>query len=239
MINALKKYGKRQSFQPNALSIFLNPFYFIRKGLYKGIKKNAVKLKGKLLDFGCGRKPYRNLFNVDEYIGLDIEVSGHDHKESEVDVYYDGKEIPFNAETFDALFCSEVLEHVFNIDEVLAEIHRVLKKGGKGLFTIPMAWGEHEQPYDFARYTSFGIKAIFERNGFKIRTIEKSNHFTEALFQMWTSYLFELFNGKNRFLNTFLTILIISPFNVLGILITNLLPKKKEYYNNLIVLVEK
>ena len=47
-----------------------------------------------MLDFGCGQKPYESLFSVEEYVGLDIEVSGHDHTNSKVDTYYDGKNIP-------------------------------------------------------------------------------------------------------------------------------------------------
>jgi len=52
-------------------------------------------LSGKLLDFGCGRKPYKHLFSFDEYIGLDIVESGHNHEDEEIDVYYDGTKIPF------------------------------------------------------------------------------------------------------------------------------------------------
>ncbi len=235
IINTLKK----QSFQPNLLSVFINPFFFIRRGLYKGIKRLAPRLDGKLLDFGCGRKPYRNLFNVKEYIGLDIEVSGHDHKESEIDVFYDGKVIPFDDNTFDSVFCSEVLEHVFNLDDVLKEINRVMKVKGQLLVTIPFAWGEHEQPFDFARYTSFAAKDIFERNGFDVIEINKSNHFAEALFQMWTLYLFTLFQSKNRIWNTLMTILLIAPFNILGLILMLIMPRRHDYYNNLIVLVSK
>lgn len=237
--NSLIQYGKRQSFQPNLLSLFINPFFFIRRGLYRGIKKNATSLSGRLIDFGCGRKPYRNLFQVDEYIGIDIEVSGHNHEESEVDVFYDGKTVPFDDNNFDALFCSEVIEHVFNVDEVLPEMHRVLKPGAKALFTIPLAWGEHEQPFDFARYTSFGIKSILERHGFEIIQIDKSNHFAEALMQLWTAYIFTLIKSENRILNSLLTLIFISPFNFIGFLLSPIFPKSYDYYNNLIILAQK
>ena len=106
--NFIVRLLERQSFQPNLLSVFINPFFFIRKGLYRQIKRNSGYLHGEMIDFGCGRKPYRNLFNVDKYVGVDIEVSGHEHKNSEVDVFYDGKSLPFQSETFDTFFCSEV-----------------------------------------------------------------------------------------------------------------------------------
>jgi ubiquinone/menaquinone biosynthesis C-methylase UbiE len=158
---------KKQSFQPNALNLFINPFFFIRRGLNKQIRKNSHALTGEMLDFGCGRKPYKNLFKVSKYVAVDIEVSGHSHKNSEVDVFYNGENLPFPNEVFGSLFCSEVLEHVFNLEGILSELHRVLKKGAQGLITTPFALPEHEVPYDFARYTSFGIKAILERNEFK------------------------------------------------------------------------
>src|SRR5688572_6641554 len=100
MVNFLKK----QSFQPSIFSLFINPLYFIRSCLYKNIKKKAPLLKGKLMDFGCGRKPYEALFNVNEYIGIDVEKSGHNHKLSKVDFYYDGKTIPFQNDYFDSVF---------------------------------------------------------------------------------------------------------------------------------------
>ena len=52
-----------------------NAFYFIRKGLYKKIKQYAPELQGKLMDFGCGSKPYQSLFtNAAEYIGVDFRL---------------------------------------------------------------------------------------------------------------------------------------------------------------------
>ena len=235
----LIEYGKRQSFQPNLLSIFLNPFFFIRRALFKKIKQYAPLLQGKMMDFGCGRKPYRNLFEVQEYIGVDIAVSGHSHQESEVDVFYDGKTLPFESETFDSVFSSEVFEHIFNLEEMLPEIRRVMKPGGIALFSVPFAWAEHEIPFDFARYTSFGFRHILEKNGFKILKAEKTGHFAEALWQLWILYIFSLFQTRNRLLNTLLTLVFISPLNLLGLLVTFILPRNHDLFFNNVMLVQK
>ena len=56
--------------------------------------------------------------------------------------------------------CNQVLEHVFNPDDFVREIARVLKPGGALLLTVPFVWNEHEQPYDYARYSSFGLRAF-------------------------------------------------------------------------------
>ena len=63
-----------------------------------------------MLDFGCGSKPYKNLFKVKEYVGLDTEESGHNHRNEEIDVLYNGKQIPFVDNSFDSLFSSQVFK---------------------------------------------------------------------------------------------------------------------------------
>ena len=107
-----------------------------------------------MIDIGCGNKPYKNLFkHCKSYIGLEIESEN----KNSADFTYDGKNFPFEDETFDSAVCSEVLEHVFEPNQFLKEVNRVLKKNGLIILTLPFFWDEHEQPYDYARYTSFGL----------------------------------------------------------------------------------
>jgi len=234
----LISFLKQQSFQPGPLSIFINPFFFIRRSLFKNIKRFAPLLNGKLLDFGCGRKPYENLFSVKEYIGVDIEKSGHDHSLSRVDVYYDGEHIPFPDGSFDSLFCSEVFEHVFVPEPLLREINRVLKSEAVGLITVPFCWNEHELPFDYARYTSVGLQALLERCGFKVLQIEKSGNFAKVNFQLWALYFFELFKRFGR-VGYVVSLIFIVPINVFGSIISLVLPRNKSMYFNSIMVVEK
>lgn len=236
--NLIVSYFKKQSFKPGPLAIFFNPFYFIRSSLFHNIQDTAKHLKGKLLDFGCGRKPYEHLFNVCEYIGVDVEESGHDHKSSKVDVYYDGKHLPFEDESFDSLFCTEVLEHLFDPDESLAEMYRVLKFNGRLLLTVPFAWNEHEVPYDFARYTSFGIIHLLEKHGFTIIEEKKSGNFIRVIWQLWSLYIFELFKRFNK-TGYILSLIFIAPLNLLGVIILPLMPVNNSLFFNNIVLAEK
>jgi SAM-dependent methyltransferase len=125
-------------------------------------------------------------------VGVDIEVSGHQHLGEEfnkIDIFYDGKTIPVANETFDSVFCSEVFEHIFNLPEILAEINRVSKKGALVLITVPFAWEEHEIPYDFGRYTSFGIKHLLAEKGFE--TIELRNQ--DTLWKLFGNFLLVIF----------------------------------------------
>ena len=155
-IKSLKSRIKKEQFQPTLFGLIINPVYIVHSGLFKYINKFAPQMKGSVLDFGCGSKPYENLFiNSDEYIGCDIEVSGHDHHDSNIDYFFDGKKLPFANDRFDSVVSFEVLEHVFNLPEILQEINRVTKTSGTFLISVPFAWHEHEAPYDFGRYTSF------------------------------------------------------------------------------------
>ncbi|HKC36664.1 MAG TPA: methyltransferase domain-containing protein [Chitinophagaceae bacterium] len=236
--NKITNHLKYQSFQPGIFSLFINPFFFIRSAYYKNIKRFIPRLNGKLLDFGCGRKPFENLFTVEKYVGVDLQNTGHDHKNSKVDVYYDGKHLPFENESFDSLFCGEVLEHIFVPDEILPEINRVLKPGAKALITVPFSWNEHESPYDYARYSSFGIKHLLEKNGFKIIEHKKSGNFARVNFQNWALYFFELFKkwGKAGYI---LSLVFIIPINIIGSLLLIIMPKNETLYFTNIILAEK
>lgn len=140
------------------------PAYLTRRRLYEGITRQAGRMTGKMLDFGCGSKPYKSLFtNVQQYVGLDFENLGHSHANEQIDFFYDGKNIPFSDETFDSVFTSEVFEHVFNLEQIIPEIYRVIKKGGNILITCPFAICEHETPNDYARYSSYGLKHLMEK----------------------------------------------------------------------------
>jgi len=235
----ITNYIRKQSFAPGITGLFVNPFFFIRRALFLNIKSMAPELSGKLLDFGCGRKPYEQLFTVDQYIGIDLEETGHEHTLSKVDVYYDGQTIPFPDEHFDSIFCSEVFEHIFNLNEILIEIKRVLKKEGKILITVPFCWHEHEVPYDFGRYTSFGIKSILEKNGFEIIHNKKSGNFIKVNFQLWALYFHSIISLKQKGLSFIIKMIFIIPINILGSIFSPFFPKDSTLYFNNIVLAKK
>ena len=108
------------------------------------------------------------LLKVESYIGVDYKIEGREEGQKEVDVFYDGKTIPFKDAEFDSLLSTEVLEHVFNIDELLLEFNRVLKINGQAIITTPFMWEEHEMPYDFARYTTPALEYLYQKHGFEI-----------------------------------------------------------------------
>lgn len=195
-------------------------------------------MQGELLDVGCGVKPYRCLFNSPRYIGLDID-SELTRKRGIADVFYDGAHFPLRDGEFESVLCNQVLEHVFTPDAFLQEVHRVMRPGGKLLLTVPFLWDEHEQPFDYARYSSFGLRALLERNGFRIIEHRKLLADASVLFQLGIAYLWKVFPGTSPMRNLFFTAVFVAPLTLLGILAGCLLPRNPDLFLDQLVVAEK
>lgn len=236
MIETIKKVIQSEKFHPTILSLFINNNFLIRKSLRKAIDKNKNYLKGNLIDFGCGTKPYKKLLlKVDNYIGVDYKIEGREESQKKVDVFYDGKTIPFKDGEFDSLLSTEVLEHVFNIDELLLEFNRVLKINGHAIITTPFMWEEHEMPYDFARYTTPGLEYLYQKHGFEVVHKYKTGNQIEIVFQFGINYFKNII--PNNIFKQLLLVPFIFTFNTLGILFSFILPTDKTaYFNNIFIL---
>jgi SAM-dependent methyltransferase len=234
----LRGIYNRIAFFPGVLGLFINPFYFARKGLAKHVADLANRITGKTLDIGCGNKPYAHLYGSDEYVGLEIDTP-QNRASKRADYYYDGNRFPFADASFDSAVANEVFEHVFNPDQFLSEVVRVLKSEGMVLLTMPFVWDEHEQPYDFARYSSFGIKSILEKHGFEIIEQRKSMDDIRVIFQLLNAYLYKKTVTNNAGLNLFITLILMAPFNILGELLSFITPRNPDLYLDNIVLARK
>jgi len=236
ILKQIKRLIQREKFHPTLLSFFINNNFLIRKSIRNSIIKYNSYLSGSLLDFGCGTKPYKKLFlNVDSYIGVDYKIEGREEKQKEVDFFYDGKTIPFKDQEFDSILSTEVLEHVFNIDEILCELNRVLKLNGQAIITTPFMWEEHEMPYDFARYTPPALEYLYQKHGFEVIHKHKTGNQIEVIFQFSINYF------KNSIPKFVLKQLLLVPFivffNTLGMIFSFLLPTDKTaYFNNVFIL---
>jgi SAM-dependent methyltransferase len=228
-----------ETFRPTLVSAVIGSSFIGRRGLFCAIKKMAPLITGNVLDFGCGSKPYEALFTeAASYIGVDLERSGHDHIDSKVDVFYNGRVLGFQDCQFDAVVSFEVFEHVFNLPEILAEIHRVTKDSGHLLISIPYAWCEHEIPYDYARYTSFGITHILKNGGYEVLEIRKTTTYLLTVFQMFMDYLVQL-GPRSWILRPVLQLCVIFPLTLIAYALNAILPKRYEYFCNMLVLARK
>jgi SAM-dependent methyltransferase len=238
MLNRIAKIIKKEQFQPGFLALFTNPFYFSRRGLYHGILEYGHFITGKTLDVGCGQRPYEHLVASSKYIGLEIDTPAA-RKINKADIYYKGKRFPFRKGSFDSVIINEVFEHVFNPDEFLQEVNRVLKQGGRLLITVPFVWDEHEQPHDYARYSSFGLAWILSKNGFKILDQKKSGNTIGILFQLINGYIYKKVETRFPLLNHLFFLFLTAPFNIIGALLEMITPKSNDLYLDNIILAEK
>ncbi|MAG07426.1 hypothetical protein CMI46_01260 [Candidatus Pacearchaeota archaeon] len=145
------------------LRVWTNPkltddIYLHFSEVLRGIKKYAHKINGTVLDIGAGKSPYRKFFkNTTKHIKLD----NHDYPG--IDIIADiTKKIPLKSESIDSVVCIQVLEHINKPEKPIKEIHRILKKGGCCLLTTHMAAPLHGEPYDYYRFTKYGLKDLFK-----------------------------------------------------------------------------
>jgi len=228
----------KKIFQPTVWGTIYHLLFFLRRNLFSA-KEKARFLKGKLIDFGCGNKPYENLFLVDEYIGADMKVSDHNYRDSKIDVFYGGETLPFSDDEFDATLSNETFEHLPNPERIAQELHRVLKPGGKLLLTVPFVWPEHEMPYDFCRFTAIGIEKVLTNSGFKVIDIKRSGTFGEVIVQIIICATLRNIVKLSKFPHRFFALLVAVPLNIVGYLLTRVLARNKDIYLNTVIMVEK
>ena len=231
---------KTDDFNPNIIELFLNSNYLERKELYRYINKYAMNIDGRILDFGCGTKPYERLFkNGDEYIGLELNGGGINN----ADIFYDGKKLPFKDKEFDAMVSFQVLYQVINLEEILKEINRVLKTDAKLIVSVPFIWfdgGANIQRRFSQEYSKF----VFKQFGFEVLEIKQTNNnfsFFCLLINQYIGYLIS--NIKNIYLRRFLRIiqiLTINPlFNIFGELFLKFGSKDNELYIDSVIYAKK
>jgi SAM-dependent methyltransferase len=157
---------------------------FLYEDLYAAIKNYS---KGKVLDIGCGNKPYLSIFKSVSfsYTGCDIAQSS----EQCVDVICPATKLPFPDASFDTVFSSQVIEHVEDTPSMISEMSRVLKKEGHAVISAPFAWQLHEEPYDFFRFSKYGLKYVLQQAGFEIIYIKPNGGKWATIMQLQLNVL--------------------------------------------------
>lgn len=131
----------------------------------------AAHAGGRLLDMGCGGQPYRDLIDrhCDEYVGADVAAAAGVDLDLEI---RPGEPLDVPDASFDTVLSTQVLEHVPEPLEYLREAARVLRPGGKLLISVPMQWRQHEEPFDFWRFTRYGLEDLLAKSGLEVVAME-------------------------------------------------------------------
>lgn len=214
-------------FRPRRYSVLINPYFINRYQLFRAITTFAKSTTAttKILDVGCGIKPYRHLFPAAEYVGIDIAGGGHADQAKTVDAFYDGHHIPFPDGSFDALICTQVLEHADDPDQLVRECSRVLKPGGTAFFSMPFTYPEHEIPYDFRRFTRFEHERLYKKHGFANINIQATTGFCGTFGQLFVIWLFESIPFRSTALKSILSVCVFAPIQILALLGDNITKK--------------
>ena len=204
-------------------------YYYLIRDLKYVISKYS---KGKILDVGCGNKPYESLFSTtkEKYVGCDI-VQSSDKK---VDIICLATNIDAADKSYDTVFSTQVMEHVDNSDLMMKECNRVLKPDGIFILSVPFCWELHEEPYDFFRFTKYGLTELCNRNNFEILELIPNGGKWAAIFQMNINIIYSSLKGKNIFIKAlkffFINLHFTAFLNRVGIMVD------KKYYDALLTL---
>lgn len=141
--------------------------YLVYRGLWPAIERAVASVLAgrrradlRVLDLGCGEKPYADLFAGTHCIGIDHGVDG-----AAPDAVADAMQLPLADACIDIVFTTQVVEHVRHPERMVAEIARVLRPGGALVMTGPFYWPLHEQPHDYHRFTSHGFDNLLRSQG--------------------------------------------------------------------------
>lgn len=186
-------------------------------------------MEGTIVDFGCGKKPFKQYFPNQRYVGIDNRYGNPDFVAS---VFHS----PFKNNSADTVICSEVLEHINEPLKVVKEIHRVIKKGGHLYLTVPMYWYQHYQPNDFWRFTQFSLMAILSQFNFRIKYLNRYGGLNYFIACRISETIYNLFRKcfKNK-----TALVLLAPFQLLLYFYSLLDKYNKKDVAGWVVLAEK
>jgi SAM-dependent methyltransferase len=135
-------------------------YSILREQEYKHLRTRT--LNGNILDVGGSKRSgYHELIQGDhEFVTINIDETC----EPDFFVNIEGK-FPFEDDSFDHAICLNVLEHVFEFENVISETVRTVKKGGVLVIAVPMLHHIHASPDDYFRYTQSALQRMLEKHG--------------------------------------------------------------------------
>jgi len=164
IFNKFKKLGWSNDSQSKTI------FNFLMK-VHKQVKSNQI-----LLDLGAGECRYSFFFDNCYYISVDFAKGDRKWDFSKLDILGDITKLNFLRDnSVDYILNTVVLEHINEPHKFLKEVARVLKPGGRLFIQAPFLFAEHQVPYDFFRYTSYGLRYLMKQSGLKIISLDPTN----------------------------------------------------------------
>lgn len=168
-----------------------SPHYISLVLIDRWLKQVAVQeAHGVMLDYGCGGQPYKHFFlpKLTRYIGADVAAAQGVQLDLEI---IPGQALPLPDGSIDTLLSTQTLEHLPDVHFYLKECGRLVRAGGVMILTAPMQWRHHEVPFDYLRFTRYGLSSLVEQNGFEVKSISPCGGVYALLGQIFLSHLHE------------------------------------------------
>jgi SAM-dependent methyltransferase len=160
------------------------------------LEKTLAKIPAgsRILDAGAGERPFRRMCDHLTYVSQDFDqYDGHGDEgglqmgswgPEGIDIVGDITSIPEPDASFDAILCTEVLEHLPDPLAALKELVRLLKPGGRLLMTAPFCSLTHFSPFHFASgFNRHFYERHLPQHGLEIIELEANGNFFEYLAQ--------------------------------------------------------
>jgi SAM-dependent methyltransferase len=137
-----------------------SPTWAVRAPLARWLQEQAHAGVGgyRVLDVGCGPKPYYPFFaeRASEYVGIDVVENPVAELRGAVE------DLPVPDGSYDLVLCTQVLEHCDDPVQAIRELRRVTAPGGRVLASTHGTQVYHPSPHDYWRWTHAGLRRLFE-----------------------------------------------------------------------------
>lgn len=192
---------------------------------------------GRVVDVGCGNKPYRAWFgDTSEYLGLDVAAG------AQVDIVVSpDAQWPLPDQNYDVLLSTQVIEHVVSLEFTLNQMSRVLKAGGVMILSFPFLYNVHGAPHDYRRFTLYGAERLLP--GYEIVHLECLGGIGSTLVILLLNWIDTALSGffvtrllKAPFLPLFIALSFV--LNLLGFLMDRL-DRTQAFYSNVLLVARK
>jgi SAM-dependent methyltransferase len=155
--------------------------WLAKKNVNTKVGETLAGFSGTVIDLGCGTRPFEAdiLQHAREYIGLDWGNTLHG---THADVIADlNRPLPIADASADHVVTFEVIEHLAEPATMLHEAARILRSGGTLTLSAPFQWWIHEEPWDYQRFTRYGLDYQLHKAGFTDISIAP----TSGFWSMW------------------------------------------------------
>lgn len=145
------------------------------------LPRGIESARGIFVDIGAADRWVASRLPADtQYFALDYPATSERFYGSKPDVFGDASNLPIADNCVDNIVCLQVVEHLRDPSGSLREMRRILKPGGHAWLSIPFVYPIHNEPYDFQRYTEYGLQREAAEAGFEWLGLERSHHALRA-----------------------------------------------------------